>query len=124
MDDTPADIGVPPAGRAQALTESHPAEEIEVEARIVESKQTLTVPSNGSSLRKIEANRKNAKKSTGPKTSVGKTMSSWNSTRHGLLSKRLPMTYGPRPRQEAVQPIFDKPATGLGAGRHIGRSAG
>lgn len=29
MDDTPADIGVPPAGRAQALTESHPAEEIE-----------------------------------------------------------------------------------------------
>ena len=64
-----------------------------------ESTQALTTSSNGSSPRKIEANRKNAKKSTGPKTSVGKAMSSWNSTQHGLLSKRLPQT-GEHHKQE------------------------
>lgn len=48
--------------------------------------------SNGSSQRKIEANRENSKKSTGPKTPAGKAISSWNSTRHGLLSRKLPGT--------------------------------
>jgi hypothetical protein len=41
------------------------------------------------SLRKLEANRRNAQKSTGPKTVVGKAISSWNSLKHGLLSRRL-----------------------------------
>ena len=90
MDDSPADIDVPPAGIEETLPESRPAELMQSEATIVESTQTLTIPSNGSSPRKIEANRRNAKKSTGPKTSVGKAMSSWNSTPHGLLSKNLP----------------------------------
>jgi hypothetical protein len=38
---------------------------------------------------KLQANRENSKKSTGPKTAVGKATSPWNSVRHGLLSKRL-----------------------------------
>jgi len=41
------------------------------------------------SPRKVSANRRNAQRSTGPRTAVGKTISSWNSLRHGLLSKRL-----------------------------------
>jgi hypothetical protein len=99
MDDSPAEIGMPPAGREEALSDAHAAEEIKPEATIVESNQALTVPSNGSSWRKIEANRKNAKKSTGPKTSSGKATSSWNSMRHGILSKRLPSIYGQSKRR-------------------------
>jgi hypothetical protein len=37
----------------------------------------------------IAANQKKAQKSTGPTTAKGKTNSSWNSSKHGLLSKRL-----------------------------------
>jgi hypothetical protein len=99
MDDSPADILVPQEGPAEAFSETHPAEATKVEATIVESKQTPTVPSNGSSPRKIEANRRNAQKSTGPKTSRGKAMSSFNSISHGLLSKRLPFMYGRGKRQ-------------------------
>lgn len=58
------------------------------------SAPTLIAQSNGSSQAKIEANRRNAKKSTGPKTAAGRTISSWNSTRHGLLSKHLPSIWG------------------------------
>ena len=44
---------------------------------------------NQVSLRKIEANRKNAAKSTGPRTAKGKTKSRWNAQKHGLLSRRV-----------------------------------
>src|ERR1700733_6656082 len=99
MDESPADIIVPQQGTEEALSETHTAEEIKAEATNVELKQAPTVPANGSSPRKIEANRKNAQKSTGPKTSRGKAMSSFNSMRHGLLSKRLPLLYGQGKRQ-------------------------
>ncbi len=39
--------------------------------------------------KKIEANRKNSQKSTGPKTKKGKEISCQNSIKHGLLSKTL-----------------------------------
>ncbi|MCU1309391.1 MAG: hypothetical protein JWO20_516 [Candidatus Angelobacter sp.] len=39
--------------------------------------------------RKLQANRENAKRSTGPKTALGKRHSSFNAMKHGLLSKRL-----------------------------------
>ena len=42
-----------------------------------------------SSKKQIEANRQNATKSTGPKTPEGKTLSSKNATKHGLLSKQV-----------------------------------
>src|SRR5688572_21981333 len=40
-----------------------------------------------SSDAKIAANRANAKKSTGPRTTAGKAASSRNNTRHGLTAK-------------------------------------
>lgn len=101
MDDNQADSGFPLGGSQESLSESHQAGSMSSDANDAESTQTLTTPSNGSSPRKIAANRRNAKRSTGPKTSAGKVMSSWNSTRHGLLSKRLPAIYGQNKKQYA-----------------------
>ena len=39
--------------------------------------------------RQIEANRKNAQKSTGPKTAKGKQVASRNATRHGLFGRDI-----------------------------------
>lgn len=41
------------------------------------------------SLAKIEANRENALKSTGPRTAEGKRRSRWNALKHGLLSQAV-----------------------------------
>ena len=41
------------------------------------------------SLKQIEANRRNAKRSTGPRSAFGKSRARANSVRHGLLSKVL-----------------------------------
>ena len=38
---------------------------------------------------KIEANRRNAKKSTGPRSAAGKAKSSRNAVKHGLLAGRI-----------------------------------
>jgi hypothetical protein len=62
--------------------ENSPAENISLSAA---SKKSL-------SSRKLQANRENSKKSTGPKTPAGKAISSWNSVQHGLLSKKLATT--------------------------------
>src|SRR5438045_1517954 len=43
----------------------------------------------GISQRKIEANRANALKSTGPRTAEGKTRSSMNALKHGLRARTL-----------------------------------
>jgi hypothetical protein len=44
--------------------------------------------------RKLEANRKNAQKSTGPKTEAGKERSSRNAVKHGMWSERDTPLYG------------------------------
>ena len=46
------------------------------------------------SIVKIEANRRNAKKSTGPKTAEGKAASRSNALKHGLLSKEVVIQEG------------------------------
>src|SRR5262249_29692369 len=46
------------------------------------------------SARKLAANRKNAKKSTGPRTTHGKSTSSRNSWRHGLFAKATSIRSG------------------------------
>ncbi len=46
------------------------------------------------SARKIEANRRNARKSTGPKTATGKKRVSRNAIKHGVLFQ---MAVGPAP---------------------------
>jgi len=45
-------------------------------------------------LVKTEANRKNALKSTGPKTLEGKSIIRWNALKHGLLSKEITIKAG------------------------------
>jgi len=45
------------------------------------------------SLAKVEANRKNALSSTGPKTAEGKAMSRMNATKHGLVSRLEVLPY-------------------------------
>jgi len=48
-----------------------------------------TVAKPAVSLRKIEANRRNASRATGPRTSIGKKRVSTNAVRHGFFSKFL-----------------------------------
>jgi hypothetical protein len=100
VDDTQAEMDLPPQSESQqTASESDRSESIVPVAVTVESAPLPDLPTNGSSPRKIAANRRNAQKSTGPKTSQGKTISSWNSTRHGLLANRLPRLYGRSKKQ-------------------------
>jgi hypothetical protein len=46
------------------------------------------------SSKKIEANRRNARQSTGPKTDAGKHASRLNALKHGLLAKEIVITRG------------------------------
>jgi hypothetical protein len=53
------------------------------------------------SKKKIDANRRNAQGSTGPRTTTGKCTSSQNSSKHGLFSRELHFT-------DKDKPIFEK----------------
>ncbi len=46
------------------------------------------------SLKKVESNKKNALKSTGPKTVKGKNVVKWNALKHGLLSAEVVIDKG------------------------------
>src|ERR1035438_501769 len=47
------------------------------------------------SLQKVAANRRNAQRSSGPRTERGKNHSRWNAQRDGILSKALLILKGP-----------------------------
>lgn len=98
MDETQREIGLPfePDSNQSELNRS---DVISPATPTIESAPIAAIPTNGSSPRKIVANRRNAQKSTGPKTALGKTLSSWNSTRHGLLAKGLPLLLGKTNKQ-------------------------
>lgn len=51
-------------------------------------------PTTGISARQLEANRRNAQKSTGPKTKAGKILSSRNAVRHGGYASIAPIDRG------------------------------
>ena len=55
-----------------------------------------------SSVNKAEANRSNAQKSTGPKTSEGKRKSSRNAVKHGVLASPHLLEYDDREEFEAL----------------------
>src|SRR5829696_2675075 len=57
------------------------------------------------SERKVEANRKNALKSTGPKTPEGKDVVSSNAMKHGLLSKEVLL---PGEDEEALRELDER----------------
>ena len=42
----------------------------------------------------IEANRRNAQKSSGPRTAKGKEIVKWNAVKHGLLAKEIVIKKG------------------------------
>ncbi len=51
---------------------------------------------NQTSLTKIESNRRNAQKSTGPNTENGKAVAKMNALKHGLLAREVVVTEGHR----------------------------
>ncbi len=57
------------------------------------------------SLKQIEANRENSKRSTGPITLEGKEAASFNTTKHGVLSKRILPTEDPGEYQDLVDSL-------------------
>jgi hypothetical protein len=56
------------------------------------SDTTATPTSNPTSERKAESNRRNAQKSTGPKTAQGKAWSRLNALKHGILASQTVLT--------------------------------
>jgi hypothetical protein len=66
------------------------------------------------SKRQIDANRRNAKKSTGPKTAEGKAVSRFNATRHGFTAKHNTLPFENNAEFHAVRDEFlgeHQPAT-------------
>ena len=56
------------------------------------SDNSATIPSTATTERKAEANRRNARKSTGPKTAQGKAWSRLNALKHGVLASQAVLT--------------------------------
>jgi len=60
-----------------------------IEAESVKADEKVADESVPTSERKVNANRENAKQSTGPKTPQGKAYSRGNALKHGLTAKRV-----------------------------------
>src|SRR5262245_21767862 len=59
------------------------------EGHMSDSVSSASVSASSSSARKLRANRRNARLSTGPRTLEGRTRSARNSLRHGVFCKDL-----------------------------------
>jgi len=72
-------------------TEEIQTEEIQTKGAVGSEPELAsdTQPATSASPRKIEANRRNAQHSTGPKTAEGKAKSSLNAITHGIFFKQL-----------------------------------
>jgi hypothetical protein len=76
-------------------------------SRMTATPKTAPAPQPGISARRLEANRRNAQKSTGPKTDEGKQTSRLNASRHGLTAQVRIMPDAERTAAEAFcQPII------------------
>jgi hypothetical protein len=60
---------------------------------------------------KIEANRKNSLKSTGPKTPQGKAVVRYNALKHGILAREAVITEGDGREERANPSITSSPAS-------------
>lgn len=78
-----------PAEARQAESRSNEAAGSNGKQNHDQASDAVAQPSGVISPQRLAANRRNAQRSTGPKTAAGKAISSWNSLQHGLLSKRL-----------------------------------
>lgn len=59
------------------------------------------------SLKQIDANRRNAQRSTGPRTIEGKAIASRNSFKHGLAAKDFVLNTGPQEDPQAFEEFRD-----------------
>jgi len=80
----------------------HPEHGSEGEVEVSTSKPPSETKANTVSARKAEANRRNAQKSTGPRTKEGKAKSAANSYQHGFYAKHL----FPTEAQKADRPDY------------------
>jgi hypothetical protein len=68
------------------------------------------------SKRKLRANRKNAQKSTGPRTAGGKRYSSFNAVKHGLLAKKVMFAADGTLADEDFERLFESLRDTFGCG--------
>jgi hypothetical protein len=90
--------------RAADTVSMNPAREF----RNAMSDNPASTPSNPTSARKAESNRRNASKSTGPRTPQGKSWSRLNALKHGVLaSQAVITTVEGRPERKAFEQLVD-----------------
>jgi len=86
-------------GAEQLNDESHQGTD---EAPTKKTESSSTARPRVVSVRKREANRRNAQQSTGPRTLAGKMAVRFNALRHGLLAKTVVVTKGPAAEEPRV----------------------
>ena len=73
----------------EARHDRRPTHDVGMETHEKNSSAEENHPPKIVSPAKVAANRRNAQKSTGPRTTEDKARSRWNAVQHGLLAKRL-----------------------------------
>lgn len=84
---------------------------------------TESAPPTAPSTKKLEANRRNAQHSTGPKTAEGKAKSAQNAIKYGIFAKRFLCGASGEAVAE-METLISRVAGPLSAGQHGGGTAG